>query len=113
MPRILFPELLVYGLLLLLGGLSLGLAFAPLGQPTHILVALAIAVVMIGLVLTFFMDLNRATAIILLAAASGVIFLMVLFVLTMSDYLTRNVAPDEPPSVGDASAVSLRTSLSR
>lgn len=72
------------GLLLL----SMFLAYVPMG-PVTVASGLAIAAVKSALVLVFFMELIRARALIRLAALAGLIFLSVMFALTLADVLTR------------------------
>jgi cytochrome c oxidase subunit 4 len=72
------------GLLLL----SMLLAYVPMG-PVTVASGVAIAAVKSALVLAFFMELIRARALIKLAALAGLIFLSVMFALTLADVLTR------------------------
>ncbi|WP_271599441.1 cytochrome C oxidase subunit IV family protein [Bradyrhizobium sp. CCBAU 45384] len=72
------------GLLLL----SMLLAYIPMG-PVTVASGVAIAVVKSTLVLVFFMELVRSRALIRLAALAGLIFVAVMFALTLADVLTR------------------------
>jgi cytochrome c oxidase subunit IV len=74
--------------LLLLLGLSLELAYVPMGffTPT---VGIVIAFAKAGLVILLFMELARSKALFRLAAMSGVVFLAALFALTLADVLAR------------------------
>lgn len=74
--------------LLLLFGANLGLSFLPLGR-FNLVLNLAIAAVMIGLITVIFMELNRANGIQRLAAGIGVFWLFFLFFLGFGDYLSR------------------------
>jgi cytochrome c oxidase subunit 4 len=88
------PTLLVvtYLALLALFGTTLGLAFVPMGR-VNVVVALAIAVTMAALVITSFMKLHRATPLTWAAAATGLAWLAILFILSGTDYLTRSILP--------------------
>lgn len=80
--------LLVFSVLLLLTGATIGLAFLPLGilgTP----VALGIAVTKALLIATFFMHLRYAVGTTRLAAAAGVLWLGILLAGTLDDILTR------------------------
>ncbi|WP_414474503.1 cytochrome C oxidase subunit IV family protein [Microvirga sp. M2] len=81
-------NLLVWLALLVLLGLTFALAYIPLG-PFNIVSALGIAAIKVGLVSFLFMGLARSSALIRLAAAAGIFWLIVLFSLTLSDILTR------------------------
>ena len=81
-------NLLVWAALLALLGLTLGLAFVQLGG-LNIVVALGIAGLQVALLGLFFMDLLRSNALLRLAAVAGLFWLVILFALTLSDYLTR------------------------
>jgi cytochrome c oxidase subunit IV len=69
-------------------GLSFAAAFAPLnGYNTAVNVLIAALMALIGLL--FFMGLVRESALLRLAAAGGAFWLIIMFVLTFSDYFTR------------------------
>ncbi len=72
------------GLLLL----SLFLSYIPMGVVT-VVSGLVVAVVKSALVMLFFMELTRSRALTSLAAVTGLIFVMVMFLLTFADVLTR------------------------
>lgn len=78
----------VWAALLVLLLLSMFLAYIPMG-PITVVSGLAIAVVKSTLVLVFFMELIRSCALIRLAALAGLIFVAVMFMLTLADVLTR------------------------
>lgn len=81
-------NLLIWAALLGLLGLTFGLAYVPLGAfsvPT----ALGIAALKAGLVALLFMGLSRSGVLMRLAAIAGLLWLVILFSLTLSDYLTR------------------------
>src|SRR4051812_37363326 len=79
---------LVFGALLLLTLTTYLLSGAHLGA-WEVPVALGIASVKSVLVVLFFMHLLHASRLIWLAVASAILFLGIMLVATMSDYLTR------------------------
>ena len=80
--------LAVWVALLVLLAISAASAYAPLG-PFNAALNLAIAVVMLGLLATFLMNLRWANALVRLFAASGLFWLIFMFALTFVDYLSR------------------------
>jgi len=81
-------NLLVWFALTCLLLITLGAAYLPLGAG-NLVVGLAIATVKAALVVLLFMELFRAKALIRLAAAAGLFWLLFLFALTLSDVLAR------------------------
>lgn len=81
-------NLAIWATLLALLALTLGLAYAPLGW-LNVVTALGIAAVKASLVLLLFMELRTSNNLARLAAAAGLIWLVILFMLTVSDYFTR------------------------
>ena len=81
-------NLLIWAALLVLLGLTFALAYVPLG-PFNAVTALGIAAIKAGLVALLFMGLRRSGSLIRLAAAAGLFWLIILFALTLSDFLTR------------------------
>jgi cytochrome c oxidase subunit IV len=79
---------LAWFVLLILFGASLGSAYVPLGAG-NLAINLAIAAIMIALLVIFLMDLKSATALIRIVAASGMLWLILMFALTFNDYLSR------------------------
>ncbi len=68
--------------------ISFAAAFAPLnGYNTAVNVFIAVIMALIGLL--FFMSLVRESTLLRLAAAGGVFWLIIMFVLTFADYFTR------------------------
>jgi len=86
--RITRTPLLVVCALLLLFGANLGLSFVALGR-FNLVLNLAIAALMIGLITVIFMELDRANGIQRFAAGIGVFWLFFLFFLGFVDYLSR------------------------
>jgi len=78
----------VYVTLMLLLGLTVGAAFIPMGVGNPI-TALVIAFAKTALIATFFMHLQRDSAIVRITAAAGLVWLSLLFAFSLADYLTR------------------------
>lgn len=76
------------GLTLLLA-LTTGIAFVPLGSLNYGL-SLAIAAVKASLVLLFFMELARESGLVRAFAAAGFFWLMLMIVMTWTDYGYRH-----------------------
>jgi len=78
----------VWLVLLIMFGASLGSAYLPLGAG-NLTVNLVIAAIMIVVLVIFLMDLKGATALIRVVAAGGLLWLILMFALTFNDYLSR------------------------
>jgi cytochrome c oxidase subunit 4 len=78
----------VFGALMVFTAITVAVAFVDLG-PANNIVMLAIAVLKATLVVMFFMHAKYGTKLIPLVAASGFFFLLLMFVITMSDYMSR------------------------
>ena len=87
---------LVWLALLVLLALTFTAAHRPLGG-FNVVVGLAIAGIKVALVVTIFMGLSRSAALIRLAAAAGVFWLAILFVLTLTDVMARRQAINAHP----------------
>ena len=76
-------------------------AFFPLGalNPT---VNLVLAALMLLILATFLMDLKSASPVVRLVAASGLFWVIFLFALTFTDYLSRRPSVPQPPPQGAA-----------
>lgn len=74
--------------LLVLFILTVAAAYIDMG-PFNIFVALAIAIVKAVLVVLYFMHVRYNSPLTWLFASAGFMWLVILFALTMSDYLTR------------------------
>jgi cytochrome c oxidase subunit 4 len=85
---ILVPDLLGLAGLYLLLALTVGSAFVPMGALNSV-ANLGIAAAKALLVAVLFMGLGRDDALLRLAAAAAFFWLVTLFGLTFSDYLTR------------------------
>lgn len=79
---------LIFVALIIFGAISFGTAYIHLGTG-NIAVNLLIAAIMVGLLVTFLMDLRNATALVRVVAAAGLFWLIFMFALTFSDYLSR------------------------
>jgi cytochrome c oxidase subunit 4 len=78
----------VFGALLLLLALTYGAYLVHLG-PLNLTVAMVIAVCKALLIVLFFMHVKYSSKLVMLFAGLGFIFLLIGFLLTFSDYLTR------------------------
>jgi cytochrome c oxidase subunit 4 len=67
---------------------SFGAAYLPLGA-FNTAVGLLIAVIKAGLVAVLFMELGHSGALMRLAGGAGLLFVFVMFALTLADFLTR------------------------
>src|SRR6478735_9357153 len=82
----------VFGALLLGTALTVGAAEVDLG-PLNNVVMLAIASTKALLVILFFMHVRWSSRLTWVVAASGFVWLLILFGITMTDYLTRGWVP--------------------
>ena len=78
----------VTGALFALLALTVGLAFVDMG-PFNIVAAMTIAFVKALLVVLFFMHVKSADGVTRAAACAGLLWLLVMVILTLSDFLTR------------------------
>ena len=81
--------LIAAAVLLLLLGLTLTMAFVDLGS-LNLPVAMAIAACKALLVVVFFMHIRSGSQVTKLAAMAGLLWLAFMFVLTLTDFLTRS-----------------------
>jgi cytochrome c oxidase subunit 4 len=79
---------LVAGGLFALLAVTVGISLVDLGS-LNIVAALAIAVAKMLLVVLFFMHVRWSSRLVWLFASGGLLWLAILFMLTMSDFLTR------------------------
>ncbi len=75
---------------------TLAVSFAELPAAGHLTAGLAIGSVKAALVALFFMHLIRGSKVTWMVIAVTVFWVGILFVLTLSDYLTRNQVPHMP-----------------
>ncbi len=78
----------IFGSLMVLTFVTIGVAFIDL-KFMNTVVALTIAVIKATLVVLFFMHMKYSTRLTWVVAASGVVWLLIMVALTMSDYLSR------------------------
>jgi cytochrome c oxidase subunit 4 len=83
---------LVYGLLMALLALTIGLTYVPLG-PFKPVANLGIAVIKTGLIVWVFMHLREVTPMVRLFAAAALFWLALLLGLGLTDWLTRETLP--------------------
>lgn len=94
---------LVWLALLVLLGLTFGAAHIPLGG-FNVVIGLAIAGIKVTLVIVIFMGLRQSPSLIRLAAAAGVFWLTILFVLTLTDVVaSRQSRNAHPQTAGEQS----------
>jgi cytochrome c oxidase subunit 4 len=80
--------LTIFSALMAFTAITVAVAFVDLG-PLNNVVMLGIAVTKATLVVMYFMHVRYSTRLIPLVAAGGFFWLLILFGITMSDYLTR------------------------
>lgn len=84
----------IFVLLMILLFLTIGAAFVNFGHHSiNITVALLIAVLKAGLVVLFFMHVKYASRLTQIFVACAFLWLIIMFVLTFSDYLSRPLLP--------------------
>lgn len=84
------PYVFVLLALFALTGITVGAAYIDLGNHTlNTLLAFAIAATKASLVVTFFMHVKGSTALIKLTAIGGFFWLVIFFLLILSDIFTR------------------------
>ena len=86
---------LVFAALIVGTGLTVLVAFFDLGVFNNILM-LSIACAKALLVILFFMHVRWSSRLTWLVVASGFFWLIILFGITMTDYLTRGMVPGTP-----------------
>ena len=75
--------------LMVLFAVNLGSAFIPLGSG-NVILNLFIAAVMVVVLAIFLMDLQNAQTLIRVVAVAGLFWMILMFSLTFSDYLSRS-----------------------
>ena len=99
---------LIFAMLMVFTAITVAVAFTNLG-PFNFPVAISIAIVKATLVILFFMHVKYSSQLTKLIIGSGLFFLLVLFSLTMTDYLSRGwqtnrgiqgASPEPVPSTG-------------
>lgn len=82
----------IFGALLVMTGVTVWVATFDLGR-WNAIVALSIAVVKATLVVLYFMHVRYSSKLTWVFICAGVIWLIILFAFTLSDYLTRGWVP--------------------
>jgi len=82
----------VFGALLALTGVTTWIAYQDLGV-LNTPVAIGIASVKTLLVILFFMHVRYSSRLVMVVAASGFVWLLIFFALTLQDYVTRTAVP--------------------
>jgi cytochrome c oxidase subunit 4 len=95
----------IFASLMVLTAITVGVAFINLG-PFNFPVAISIAILKATLVVLFFMHAKFSSRLTKLFIATGFFFLLILFTLTLTDYLSRGWMTTPPSS-------SMETSESR
>lgn len=83
---------LIYGLLIALTMTTTGMAYIDLGA-FNVYVALTIAVIKATLVVLFFMHVKESGGITRVYVAAGFVWLAILILLTITDYMSRSWLP--------------------
>jgi len=89
--------LLVYLALLCLLILTVGMSFLDIGRHENNTIAIGIACAKALLIILFFMHIKYERWITWYFASAGFVWLGIMIVLSMNDYLTRNHPPDGSP----------------
>ena len=79
----------IFGALMVFTALTVYVAFLDLGGALNTIVALTIAVIKATLVVLYFMHVRYSTRLIWVIVVAGFFWLGIMFVFTLSDYLTR------------------------
>lgn len=91
--------------LLALLGLTLGSAYVPMGTAVNTAMNYAIALAKAAIVMVVFMHATRSGGFVRVLAAAGLVWLLMLAALGLTDYATRapaNVSrPEHPPHAGE------------
>jgi cytochrome c oxidase subunit 4 len=96
----------IFGTLMVLTGLTIGVAFIHLGR-MNFPVALAIAIAKATLVILFFMHLKDSSKLTKMIVGMALFFLLIMFVLTMTDYLSRGWYTSPRGSTGAGTQVTI------
>jgi cytochrome c oxidase subunit 4 len=78
----------VFGALMVLTAATVAVAFVDLGR-FNIAVALAVALVKATLVVLFFMHVKYSSRLVQLVVLAAIVWLIILFGITLTDYITR------------------------
>lgn len=103
---------LVWLALLMLLVLTFGVAHLPLGD-FNVVAGLAIAGIKAALVALIFMGLGRSASLVRLAAAAGLLWLVILFTLTLADVAATRHPPSAHENASGGREQSLPSELNR
>lgn len=78
----------IFGALMVLTAATVAVAYVDLGS-MNIAVALAVAVVKASLVVLFFMHVKYSSRLVQLVVLASIVWLIILFGITLTDYVTR------------------------
>jgi cytochrome c oxidase subunit 4 len=84
---------MIFGGLMVLTALTVWVANFNLPGPLNAIVALSIAVIKATLVILYFMHVRYSSKLTWVFVCAGLIWLIILFAFTLSDYLTRGWVP--------------------
>jgi cytochrome c oxidase subunit IV len=84
--------LIVFAALLVLLVITVAVAFVNLGN-FNLPIALVVACIKAVLIMMFFMEVKYQSKLVWVFSGASFVFLMIMLVLTMNDYLTRAVDP--------------------
>ena len=80
---------LIWLVLMILLGITLGTAYLRLGSPLSSSLHLGIAALQVAILWLIFMDLLESSSLVRLAAMAGLFWIIFLFAMTFVDYFTR------------------------
>ncbi|MGL6094425.1 MAG: hypothetical protein ACRC7O_01315 [Fimbriiglobus sp.] len=72
--------------------IQLGIGFSGLGGSTKLLLAMSVSVTQASVLAVWFMDLRQADKLTWLIAASGIFWVGLMFLFTVTDFVTRHIA---------------------
>jgi cytochrome c oxidase subunit 4 len=87
----------IYIILMCLLGLTIAASYVDIGRHPNNSIAVAIAIVKACLIILFFMHMKYERWITWLFAAAGFLWLCIMIVLMMTDYVTRNHPANSSP----------------
>jgi len=83
----------IFGALMLMTGVTVWVANYDLPGPLNAIVALSIAVFKATLVVLYFMHVRYSSKLTWVFVCAGIVWLIILFAFTLSDFLTRGWVP--------------------
>jgi cytochrome c oxidase subunit IV len=93
----------VWAILVLLTAATFAAAFSSLGVLTRTAIHFVVVAIQVALIAVFFMNLRASRPLLRLAAAAGLYWLAIMFVLTFNDYASRpSSSPCDQPAFSDA-----------